>query len=606
MRKVYLNILYNLHQMNISTVSKALTMVFSVLLILSSCRTEPKVTKPDFKNAGSKTANVSVPVKLRTLNPISHRTSYSEIVYMPVVQPLLNYDFTSESMVPVLAKSRPEIKELTEGKYAGGTSYTYELREGAVWEDGSAVTAADVLFTVKAVFTPTVDAPVYPIYFADFKAIETDPDNPRKFTIFLDKKYFIGEEASGYIFVMPEYIFDPEQVLRKVTLEDLKDTEKRKILEKDPAIIKFAEAFNSPKFQRETLTGSGAYKFVEWETGQKVSLVKKKDWWGNQYEKENLFFKAYPDTIVYRIIPDQTPLAAAVLNEELDAAYGLNVNDFIDIRESERMQGLYNFYTPLAGNIYFNYLNTKSPFLTDKRVRQALAYLTDLDAIIENLYNGMAVKQSGPIADDRPYYNPENTPIEYDLDKAVALLKEAGWEDTDNDGLIDNEVDGKRENMVLNYVGTDTKYSKDLAAFLKESYKEAGIDLKVEIMDFQSSRKRQSARTFDIASGALGRPPLLTDYHQIYHTSNDTPRGFNRSGFGTAESDALLEKIQETLDETERNKLVKQFLDILYDEQPKTFTFAPFERIVVHKRYEAEVAGIKPFIYAPSLKEVEY
>lgn len=593
--------------MSINFLSKAVSLfVFSTLLLVS-CRTEPKIgtenSDVQFKHAGSKTVYVGLPVQVKTLNPIAHRAPYAEMVYSLAIQPLMDVDLENYTIVPVLAQSAPEVNDITEGKYAGGISYTYQIKEGAVWDNGSPVTAKDVEFSVKVAFAPKVYSPLYPYYYADIKDIQMDENNPKRVTFILDRKYFLGEEATAMVRVLPEYIYDAKQVLRKFSLPDLIDKEKNTALaQSNPELIEFAEEFNSPKYSREVVQGSGPYKFEEWETGQRLVLSRKKDWWGDKYKGQNNLMSANPDTVFFRVITDQTALAIAVRNEDVDAAFGLNVQDFKDLQENENIQKLYDFHSPPTFAFYFSYLNTKSPLLTDKRVRRALAHLTDVDVIIKNLYNDMAQAQPGPISPLNSTFNKSLKQIPYDLEKAKALLKEAGWTDTDGNGVIDKEIDGKQVEMRLRNVSSDTKFAKDLGAYLEDSYKDAGIIVESEFVEFNLARQRQNKRDFDISSAALGGSPFPTDYAQIYHTSADNPSGANRSGFGSAASDEILEKIQVTLSEEERQPLFYAFQEMLYDEQPKIYFFSPKERIVISKRLQGEGYGYKPFIHAPSLQ----
>jgi len=594
--------------MSINFISKTFSFLFFFTLLLSSCRTDPStVTEANtiqFKHAGSKTVYVGLPVQLKTLNPIETRAPYPEIVYTNIIQPLMDIDINTYEIFPVLAQSKPIVKEITEGKYAGGISYTYQIKDGAVWDNGSPVTGKDVEFSTKLVFAPKVNSKHYAPYFADFKEVTTDPDNPKKVTVTLGEKYFLGEEASGIIRVMPEYIYDSKKVLRNFSLEDLMNKKKSdELLKNNPQLLTFAEEFNSPE-NREKIVGSGAYKFEEWETGQRVILSKKKDWWGSQYKGQNVFFNANPDTLFYRIVPDQTALATSIRTEDLDVAFGLNVQDFISLKENDRTNKLYNFFTPQEFSFYFIYLNSQSPLLSDKRVRRALAHLTDVNAIIENIYNGMATAQPGPISPLTSFFNKDLKQVEYDLEKAKALLAEAGWSDSDENGVLDKEIDGKKVEMRLKNLGSETKFSKDLTAYLTNSFQDAGIILESEILEFNALRQRQNKRDFEISSAALGGAPTPPDYYPVYHTSADSPTGMNRSGFGSAESDKILEEIQSTLTEEGRLPLYHEFQKMLYDEQTKIFLFSPNGRSLISKRLKGQAYGYKPFIHAPSLEFV--
>jgi len=595
--------------MNINSNSKIVFLALLSTLLFLSCRIEPKPTEEtnniQFKHRGSKTVYFGLPTKLRTLNPISTASPYPEIVYNNIIQPLMDIDLSTNKYIPVLAQSKPQIKEIKEGKYEGGISYTYQIKEDAVWDNGSPVTGKDVEFSVKLVFAPKVNSRHYAAYFSDFREIKTDPDNPKIVTITLGKKYFSGEEITGIVRVMPEYIYDSKQVLRKFDLVDLIDKEKsNKLLKNNPELLTFAEEFNAPG-NRENIVGSGSYKFEEWKTEQRIILSKKQDWWGSKYKGQSMFFEANPDTLFYRVLPDQTALAISLKNQDVDVAFGFNVQDFENIQENDQTKKLFNFFTPEGFRFYFVYLNRQSPLLNDKRVRRALAHLTDVNSIVENLYNGKATAQPGPISPLAPYFNKDLKQIEYDINKAKALLQIAGWEDSDGNGILDKEIDGERVEFKLRNLVSETKFAKDLNVYLTNSFKEAGIVLESDNVDFNTLRKKMNQRDFDISSSVLPSGVTPIDYFSAYHTSADTPTGYNRSGFGNAESDKIIEEIQGTLTEEGRLPLYLRLQEIIYEEQPKIYLFSPKARVAISKRLKGKGYGYKPYVYASALRFVE-
>ena len=140
------------------------------LLVFSAC-------KPDQALIQFKHTNNTVYVRLQgepdKLNPLVTTNGYSRIVYERFFQSPLTFDPKTLEMVPLLAKSRPEIKAITQGPYAGGISYTFELIPNAKWDNGQSVTAEDVVFTFKAIFNPktkTIDVAPEPEEDVEFES----------------------------------------------------------------------------------------------------------------------------------------------------------------------------------------------------------------------------------------------------------------------------------------------------------------------------------------------------------------------------------------------------------------------------------------------------
>ena len=92
----------------------------------------------------------------------------------------------------------------------------------------------------------------------------------------------------------------------------------------------------------------------------------------------------------------------------------------------------------------YSYLgwNGDKPLFADQRVRTAMTLAFNREEIIENIYVGFGKLATGPYLSTTPYNDPDVDPLHFDLDRAAALLKEAGWEDTDGDGLLDRDLEG--------------------------------------------------------------------------------------------------------------------------------------------------------------------
>ncbi|HWB63419.1 MAG TPA: ABC transporter substrate-binding protein, partial [Chitinophagales bacterium] len=324
---------------------------------------------------------------LDKLNPVTSTSADAGYVEGRIYTQLLDVDPDSFTVFPYLCVARPTIKLINEGEYKGGMSMTWELRPEATWDNGSPVTAADVVFTMKAVKNPQVDDEQLRPYLDFVDDIIVDPTNPRKFTYMCKGRYFASEFAAGLFAVLPEYVFDPQHIMRKFTVKDLNDPAKVSHLKSNPDIIKFANLFNSDKCSRgkDFIVGNGPYEFDQWITGQRVIVKRKKNWWGDKLKGVNRDFEAYPDKVTYEVITDVNAATAALKGEKLDVLSGIKAKDFIEISHDRRMMEKYNFYKPNQLAYSYMGLNMRSPKLNDKRVRRALAYCVDVDKIIEKL-----------------------------------------------------------------------------------------------------------------------------------------------------------------------------------------------------------------------------
>jgi peptide/nickel transport system substrate-binding protein len=392
----------------------------------------------------------------------------------------LVYDPRTLELSPQLAVSRPEIKVLEDGEYAGGMSLTYEIHPEATWDNGTPITAEDYVFTIKVIKNPKVSSAQIRPYLEFMDKVEIDPTNNKKFIIYSKEGYFKAEESSGQEpFILPEYHYDPEGLMSQFTIQQLSDPEQADALAKNQKIIRFAEKFNSAKMKREPteIIGSGPYKFVEWTTGQRVVLERKKDWWGDRV-KGNKMLEAFPPKIIYKTIPDLTAAITSAKDGKIDVIRSISPTSFIDLKDDTKFSARFDLSTPEQFIYQYIGFNMKRPQFRDKRVRRAIAHLIDREDIIESIYEGMAIKTNGPINPKKDYSNKNMKDIEYDIEKAKSLLDAAGWKDVDGDNIRDKMIDGKQESLIIEY-----KYNhghlvrKNIGQLLKDEAYRFGIEI---------------------------------------------------------------------------------------------------------------------------------
>ncbi len=534
------------------------------------------------------------------LNPILSSSANSTYVEGNIFYSLLTMDPQSLKYKGQLAVSRPEIKEINEGKYKGGMSLTYEIRPEATWDNGTPIVAEDYVFTMKIIKNPKVDAANIRPYMEFIHDIKIDPKNPKKFTIFSKDRYLLAEAFSGYT-ILPPYIYDPKGLMKKFTIPQLNDPKNRDQLINNSDIQAFAKGYNSEKYSREKgfVVGAGPYEFTEWETGQRITLTKKKNWWGDKVPD----LKATPSKIIYKIVPDWTTAITSMKDEGMDLSRSIRESDFVELKDNKLFSRYYNMHSPVFLSYDYIGFNRKNPKLKDKRVRRAIAHLVDRDEIIDVLMYGLGEKINGPIHPTKSYYNKKLKDIPFSVDKAVSLLKEAGWEDTDGDGIVDKMIDGKKVPMKLTFTtnaGRDRR--KNIGILLKENAKRAGIEVTVEILEWTVFLERNKRREFDMKCLGWVQSPIPDDLKQVWHTESDSPDGSNQVGFGNAESDKIIEDIRSTLDEGKRTKLYHRIQELIYDDQPYVFVASPKERIAIHKRFENAPTSVA----RPGYNETEF
>lgn len=532
------------------------------------------------------------------MNPLTSNAANSEYIQNNIFQKLLVYDPVSLELTPQLATSRPIIEAIEEGKYQGGMSLRYEIDSRAKWDNGTPITANDYIFTIKAIKNPKVNSAQLKPYLEFVKEIEIDSANPYAFTIYSTERYFRAEESSGnFPFVLPEYHYDPEGIMRTFSFEQLNDPNYTSELMRDENISSFANQFNGPMFNRDisNVVGSGPYKLSSWETGQRLVLEKKDDWWAKDIT-DNMMLSANLDKIVYRIIRDWNAAITNAKDGQLDVLRTIPPNQFTMLKNDKAFNETYQLSSPDQFAYHYIGFNTKTPFFEDKRVRKAISHLVDRDDIISTVFEGMAVKTNSPINPNKGYYNSDIKPINYNVDAAKALLTDAGWIDTDGDNIIDKMVGGKKVDFSVKY-----KYNqghtvrKSIGIMLKNEAKRVGIDIQLTPVDFPSLLEDADNRNFDMLALAWINTPGLDEMKQVWHSEADSEGGSNRVGFSNETCDKLIDQIRVTLDEEKRNDMYRQIQQIIHDEQPYIFLFVPSECIAISSKFKGtETTPVRP------------
>ena len=547
--------------------------------------------KSDDKAAGlsGNKAYVRLSNEPERLNPLTTEESNAIQVMSYMFPTLLDYDPQTLELVPVLAKSRPIVATIETGSLKGGTSYTYEIRDEAMWDNGTPVTSADVVFTVKAILNPKSGASNLRSGLDFIKDIVVDAANPKKFTILTDKKYFLAETQSGTMPVLPEYVYDTEGVLKSLSVADLVRPDSVKI---GATLTQFANNFQSPKFSREKegVVGCGAYAFAEWKSGERIVLKKKANWWGDKLASESPFFMALPEELHFRPVKDEAAAMSLLKDGQFDAMVKLAPKDFLEMSKNDTFKSIYNFTTAPSMDLAHIGFNCKSPKLDDKRTRRAIAHLVDVPTIIAKLMRGLAEPCAGPFVPQCSYYDKDLKPIELNIEGAKTLLAAAGWKNSNGDSTVDKSIGGKTTELTLRLAfAANNGIAKNIGLMMQETAAQAGIKIELEPLEAAAFLAALKKRNFELFINNAGFSASMDDPKEMWATSSNTPDGGNRFQFENKAADALMAQIRTELDDAKRNDLYKQFQALVYDEQPAVFLFTAKERLALNKRFDATV-----------------
>ena len=585
--------------------SQVLLFIFSILLIFQSCKTDPTPTIEKTVTDESFTVVSRLVGEPDMLNPALTTQANSRRVMNQIFSNLVHYDTKTLKAMPMLAKRLPEIEEIKEGEHKGKLLCTYEIHGEAVWDDGKPVTGHDVEFSIKAILNPKVRAAPYRAVAISFKDMKIDESNPKKFSLVSDN-YFLTGIIFTDIQTIPEHIYDPKGIMKNFTIKQLSDAEgASKLADSDPRLQEFATEFSNEKYLREKgfVSGSGPYALEEWISGQRIVLKKKKNWWGDKLASKYPLLEANPESIIFKPMSDVTTAVTELKAGSIDVMTQITADQYNALKESTDGQTNLNFHEPLQMAIYYIGLNNDLPKLSDKRVRRALAHLINMDEIINTTMYGYAEKVVGPFHTSRPYYNKDLPLIEENLEKARELLKEAGWEDSNGNGIVDKEIDGELTELKLDYLSSKAGVTgQKIGTIFKVNARQVGVDIELVVKEGNKVAEARTKRDFDLFTSGWSQDPSVDDPYQNWHTDSDTPSGGNRFGFGNEESDKIIEEIRTLIPEERRNQLYKRLQEMIYEEQPCIFLMIPTGRMAINKKFDFKPSVRKPWIFENEFK----
>jgi peptide/nickel transport system substrate-binding protein len=468
--------------------------------------------------------------------------------------------------------------------------YTYQLRSEAKWDDGSAITAKDVLFTLKVLKCSLTNNPQSKSALDNLKDVQMDAKNPLQFTFVFYQEHIQNADFMADYPILQQSFFDKNKVMDKYTYVQLSDTNFKAESQKD--LADFEKEFNDSKYGNDVqlLTGAGPYKVSEWNKAQSITLIKKQNYWA---ANSNLIYdKALPEKIIFKINTDANSTMLEFKKQEIDVSSSLSTAKLLELRTDSNFNKNYYSYFLSTPNYTYASFNTKPDgkkhklIFTDKNVRRAFALLTPADDIIKIVFKGAPSRITSVVSPMKKAYDSTLKLLSLDIAQATKLLDDASWKDSNKDGIRDKKINGEKVELIvdINLMNNMPEW-KDVAMLMAESFAKVGAKLNLNVVDFSVWKEKARAHDFDMLLGVWGGYSGPDDFSQLWKTEGWQKHGDNYSGFGDETTDKLIDSIKFTIDESKRNNLTKRFERIVYDEQPYIFLFANTRRVVIHKRF---------------------
>ncbi len=466
------------------------------------------------------------------ITPFVGSDIYSAIVQARVLEPLVQRDPNTLEYAPLLARDWSISED--------GLTMTFDLRRGVVFSDGIPLTAADVVFTFDFIRNEKINAQRERSYMDHIESVTAEGDYR---VVFKFKKFiynsFSTVSGTG---IMPRHFYG-----------------------------QFIEKPNDFNENPGLLIGTGPFRMATpdgWRPGQRIELLRNERYWGTAPAFDRLVFLEVKDDIVEETL---------FRNREIDRL-GPQPEQYRKLKDDpefmKRAQN-YEYYNPLGGYSYIGW-NQRTKIndqfrptkFADKRVRQAMTLLIDRESLAQNLYYGLASPATGPFGYGTLQNEASLKPYPFDVERARALLAEAGYKDRNNDGVIEGE-DGKPFEFKLSY-GSGNPLTDRIVLYIKDSFARLGVKVELDAVEFSILITRLDNRDFEAC--VLGwSTSLETDCNQIFHSSQMANNGNNFVSYVNPELDAAIDAARATVDEEARMLAWRKVHRIIYEDQPYTF-----------------------------------
>ncbi|MHB0968624.1 MAG: ABC transporter substrate-binding protein [Thermoanaerobaculia bacterium] len=451
---------------------------------------------------------------VNTLNPLLQSSSYERYVLSYLFDAVVELD-QDLNVIPMLA-TKWEISP-------DGKTYTFTLDPKSKWSDGKPVRASDMVFTLKKIVDPASQTVQFAGLFEGLDLKNTKALDEQTVQVVFDKAR-AAQLLAFNIPILPEHVYSRG---------------------------KFTRDFNSK------VVGNGPYKLEKREIGREIVLVRRDDYPGRRPYLERVLFKYIDDdTTAWNALKlgeiDETTMTSDQWKMERDLP---QVKERIEVRRYYHLG--YNFIP----------WNTCDPILADPAVRRALTMCVDRRSIISNIYYGTARLVTGPFVPDQWAYNPEVKPLEYDPKEARKVFEDAGWVDSDNDGVLDR---GGKKFIIEMLIPSGNKASGDQAQIVQSTFKEVGVQMDIVRLDSPTFLQRVLEGKYQAAFLAWDLD-LDPDPYALFHSSQFPPAGQNIGYYSNPEVDKLLEAARIEMDQAKRQDLYHQIHARLAEDQPYTW-----------------------------------
>jgi peptide/nickel transport system substrate-binding protein len=443
-----------------------------------------------------------------------------------IVETLVTFAEESTQIVPGLAESWTISKD--------GLTYTFKLRKGIKFHDGTPLDAKAVAFSIERQFNPEHPAnklgkyPFAGYFFGNVKAVEPMDDLTVRFVLKEPRASFLAVLTAGAASIVSP-----------------------------TAVMKWGADYALNPI------GTGPFRYVSWQRGQQVVLEKNPGYWRGPVKIDRVIFRP--------IVEDQARLTE-LLTGAVDMIVGVPP-DFVDQLEGS---GKATLLKQVGAHVWYLGINNQKKPFDDKRVRQALNYAVNKDAIVKDVLKGTGSPSSGPVLPGTWGADTALKAYPYDPARAKKLLAEAGY------------PNGFSTTMWVPESGSGMQSPVAMATVMQSNLKAVGVTVTLQTMEwgaYLAKLRSKEQDLFALSWMAGSEDPDMVMY-PLLHSSQWTPNGPNRALYKNDKFDELLAQARQTTDQPKRAALYREAQKILVEDAPWVFVDHEVQIAAMSKRVQ--------------------
>jgi peptide/nickel transport system substrate-binding protein len=443
-----------------------------------------------------------------------------------IVETLVTFPDESTQVVPGLAESWTISKD--------GLQYTFKLRRGIAFHDGTPLNAEAVKFSIERQINPNHPAyklgkyPFANYFFGNVKAVEVLSDERVAFLLNEPRASFLAVLTSGAASIVSP-----------------------------TAVMKWGPDYPSHP------VGTGPFRFASWDRGQRVVLEKNPGYWKYPVKVER---------VIYRPIVEDQARLTELLTGGLDLIVGVPADNVAPLEKNPKITLL----KQVGAHVWYLGMNNQKKPFDDKRVRQALNYAVNKDAIVNDVLKGTGSPSKGPVLPGTWGADGALKAYPYDPDRAKKLLAEAGY------------PNGFTTTLWVPESGSGMQAPVAMSTVMQSNLKAVGVNVSLQTMEwgaYLAKLRSKEQELFALSWMAGTEDPDMVMY-PLLHSSQWTPVGPNRALYKNARFDALLTQARVTTDQAKRAQLYKEAQRILIDDAPWVFVDHEIQIAALTKRVQ--------------------